>query len=49
MSKLVELYVKEITKVEATMTIADVPIRLRSAVEAAIESAKNNSINNAGE
>ena len=40
MSKLVELYVKEITKEGATMTVADVPAGLRGQVQAALEAAQ---------
>ena len=43
MSKIVELYVKELTREGSTMTINDVPKKLRKQVEdviAAIEAAK---------
>lgn len=42
MSKLVELYVKELTKEGATMTIAEVPARLRDDVQASVEALANN-------
>ena len=44
MSKIVELYVKELTREGSTMTINDVPKKLRKQVEdaiAAIEAAAN--------
>ena len=44
MSKIVELYVKELTRAGSTMTINDVPKKLRKQVEdviAAIEAASN--------
>lgn len=44
MSKIVELYVKELTREGSTMTINDVPKNLRKQVEdaiAAIEAAAN--------
>ena len=44
MSKLVELYVKELTREGSTMTINDVPKKLRMQVEdaiAALEAAAN--------
>lgn len=37
MSALVELYVREITKEGATITIEDVPVRLREQVRVALE------------
>lgn len=49
MSKLVELYVKEITKDDATMTIADVPARLRGEVQAAVEALQQVAQQGAGE
>ena len=41
MSKIVELYVKELTREGSTMTINDVPKKLRKQVEDAIEPAAN--------
>ena len=44
MSKIVELYVRELTREGSTMTINDVPKKLRKQVEdaiAALESAAN--------
>lgn len=49
MSKLVELYVKEITKEGATMTVADVPARLRDEVQAAVDAAQQEAQQGAGE
>lgn len=39
--KLVELYVRELTKEGATLTIADVPARLRDKVQAALDALPN--------
>lgn len=44
MSKIVELYVRELTREGSTMTISDVPKKLRKQVEdaiAALEAAAN--------
>ena len=41
MSKIVELYVRELTREGSTMTINDVPKKLRKQVEGAIEAAAN--------
>jgi hypothetical protein len=49
MSKLVELYVLELTKEDATMDINDVPARLRSDVQAAIEALQKAAQQGAGE
>jgi hypothetical protein len=49
MSKLVELYAKEITKEGATMTVADVPARLRDEVQAAVAAAQQAVQPDAGE
>ena len=49
MSKLVELYVKEITKEGATMTVADVPARLREEVQAAVDGIQQEAQQGAGE
>lgn len=40
MSKIVELYVKELTREGSTMTIKDVPKKLRKQVEDAIAALK---------